>query len=155
MSLLLLVLSWYVLMTPDVAIIRWNFFLTRNVFFLQDLFAAMGGAQLNAAGITVSEMVSMTNLFDIAGPGSVAQIMDVMITDNDFRTTDPPPLWTGVNVRDNAMATATEFVVEDSTNIRYLFGAQGGSMISVDTVDAVNIVGGRQVVSPTRPLTFD
>lgn len=107
----------------------------------------MEGARLNAVDTMVSSMGSMTNIFDIAGTGSMAEIMELVVTDNDFRNTDPAPLWTGVNVRENAMASITDVIVEDSTNIRYLFAAQGDSMMSVDGFDGANIVGGRQVVS--------
>ena len=106
----------------------------------------MEGGRLNAADVVVSEMTGLTNIFDIAGTGSLAEISGLMVTNNDFRATDPPPLWSGVNVRDNAMASVSDIAVEDSTNIRYLFGAQNSSMLSVESFDGLNMVGGRQVV---------
>lgn len=106
----------------------------------------MEGARLNAVNVRVNNMKSMTNIFDIAG-NSMATLERIIVQDNDLTTASPPLLWTGIDVRDNSMASVTDLIVRDSTNVRYLVAAQSYSMVNVQNSVANDLIGGRQVVS--------
>jgi hypothetical protein len=117
-------------------------------FKLQDIFVAEEAARLDAMNVNVFNMQDMMNIFDIAGANTLAVLENIMIVNNNaFTAATPPPRWTGVNVRGGAMAQVTDVVVEASTNVRYVFAAAGGSMISIANFDATDLVGGRAVVS--------
>ena len=126
-----------------------KFQLTPVDFMLQDIFATMQGSQLSATRVQVSNMQGVTNVFDIAGAGTMASIENVTISRVDLSGTGgtPPPVWTGVNVRDMAMAQVNDLIASNSNNVRHLVSAQMSSMLSVDDVVATNMIGGRQRVS--------
>jgi hypothetical protein len=113
---------------------------------LQDIFATMQASQLSATRINVMNMKGLTNVFDISGAGSMAKLDNVTISNIVLSTASPPPRWTGVNVRDMAMASVTGLSVSDSSNVRHVVSAQRSAMVNIENVIIMDLVGGRQVV---------
>jgi hypothetical protein len=123
--------------------------LTTSVHFkLQDIFVAME-AMLTADDVKVNNMQGMVNIFDFAGANTMATLSNIRINDNNaFTATTPAARWTGVNVRGGAKAIVSDVMVQDSTNVRYVFAAEGeDSMLMITNFDADNLDGGRGVVS--------
>jgi len=81
----------------------------------------MGAADLDAVGVSVTNMGSMETVFDVVGEGSTAMVMNLFIGDNDFSAIDPPIRWTGIAVRDRAFGSFFDTTVSNSTNIRHVF----------------------------------
>ena len=118
-----------------------------NVISTQDVFSTMGASDIDAVGVTISNMGSMETIFDVVGEGSTAMVMNLAIEDNDFSSIVPPIRWTAITIRDNASARFVDTVVSNSTNIRHVFSASVNSNLDILRAEMTSLTGGRAVVS--------
>lgn len=92
-------------------------------------------------------MLNLTNVFDVSGAGSRAELENIRITNIDMRQVTPPSTWIGVNARNQGTVIIRDSSFTDSTNVRHAISADGQSSVTVINFDGNNLTGGRQVVS--------
>jgi hypothetical protein len=115
--------------------------------FLQDLFIVMQAADIDAIDVTVSEMINILTVFDVAGVGSTAVLENIVISGNDIAQTKPNNLWVGINVRDNAVGSIASSSFIDNSNMRHIFSASTNATLDVQSSVVSGASGGRVVVS--------
>jgi hypothetical protein len=76
----------------------------------------------------------------------MATLENIDIANNDFQRSTPSLLWTGVNVRDNSMASVANFIIRESTNVQNMVSAKSYSMVNVQNSIANDLFGGREAV---------
>jgi len=113
----------------------------------KDVFSTMGAADLDAVGVSITNMGSMETVFDVVGEGSTAMVMNLFIGDNDFSAINPPIRWTGIAVRDRAFGSFFDTTISNSTNIRHVFSASINSNLDILRAQISDLSGGREVVS--------
>jgi hypothetical protein len=114
---------------------------------LQDIFVAFEAADIDAMDITISNMMNIETVFDIAGDGSTVMIENMMANNNDIGQVDPPSLWVGINIRDEAKGIVTNSSFINNTNFRHVYSASNFAVLDVQGSMVDGASGGRVVVS--------
>ena len=117
------------------------------LFFLQDLFIVVQAADIDAMDVTVTEMLNILTVFDIAGIGTTAVLENVVISGNKIAQTNPNNLWVGINIRDNAAGSIANSSFIVNTNLRHIFSASTAATLDVQSSVIIGASGGRVVVS--------
>jgi hypothetical protein len=113
----------------------------------QDIFVVMQAADIDAVDVTISGMTNIATVFDVVGDGTTAALEKIIISNNNIGQTNPSNLWTGINIRDNAIGTVISSSFVENTNLRHVFSASLSATLNVQRSMVIGASGGRVVVS--------
>ena len=114
----------------------------------------MQAADIDAVDVTITEMTNIVTVFDIVGDGTTALLENIVISNNDIAQTNPNNLWTGINIRDNAMGSVSNSSFVKNTNMRHVFSASRSASLDVLRSMVVGASGGRVVVRQFEKLNI-
>ena len=115
----------------------------------------MQAADIDAVGVTVTEMTNIVTVFDVVGEGTTAVLENIMISSNNIAESNPRNLWTGINIRENAVGTIADSSFVENDNMRHVFSASMSATLDVQRSRVVGASGGRVVVSHFKLLQID
>lgn len=120
------------------------------ISILQDIFVVMQAADIDAVDVTITAMTNIVTVFDVVGEGTTAVLENIIISNNNIAQSKPSNLWTGINIRDNAIGTVTNISFLENSNVRHIFSASVSATMDIQRSTVIGASGGRVVVSQSE-----
>lgn len=101
------------------------------------MFVSLENSEINAIDVTVSRMISMSEVFHFEGIGSRGNLQDTFITENE----EISSRWNGVAVTNEAKVKISNFVFVNNNQVANVFIAAERSHLKVTNSLISGVVG--------------